>query len=198
MKGEDPRIFIWNGRACFLTWLANSNGDWHHWLVDLDSKFKVQLRIKPWMFHGKNWVPIVCHDHLLILRSLDPLVVLEVDGITGICRCIHGRHNHQAVGEYRGGGCAVCESGMISGFGHRTRHADEHTVFHYSIDTKTWIIRRRDIQVLGVSGMGIIDPTSQWNEYVACCATKGRWSARQPAVHGIFRIEEPCVIPSDQ
>jgi hypothetical protein len=188
--GEDPRLFRWNGRLFVLTWLASSHGDWYHWLVDIETKSKIQLKIVPWIYHGKNWVPVVRDNRLLILRSIDPLVVLNVDEKTGICTCIHGRENQQPIGQYRGGGCAYYKDAVITGFGHRTHEREEHTVFHYTINTNNWTTQMKEVQVWGVTGMGIIDPTSQWDGHVACCATPGSWHRWQPAIHGIFRIAD--------
>src|ERR1700722_14867898 len=77
VEGEDPRLFRWNENLFVLTWLETGRGDWHLWLVDVKSKTKTQLKIEPWIFHGKNWVPVVMNNALYILRSLDPLVVLS-------------------------------------------------------------------------------------------------------------------------
>jgi hypothetical protein len=190
VNGEDPRLFRWGQNLFVLTWMETGQGDWYLWLVDVNAKAKVQLKIQPWMFHGKNWAPFVMGDALYILRSLDPLVVLKVDPVSGTCLCVCGCDSRASIGQYRGGGAAALVDGFVTGFGHRTHGPSLHTVFRYSIDPNHWRIETEEVEVCGAQGMGIVDPTSSWPGFVCICATESFWWQWQPVLHGLFKVEE--------
>jgi hypothetical protein len=171
-----------------LTWFPAPSGDWFIWLLDVQSGEYLQLKIEPWIFHGKNWVPVVVNDELLIIRSLDPAVILSV-GKGGVCSVIHAAGDlRQEIGNYRGGSCDYHAGEAIAGFGHRTHDANCHTIFHYVFNVNNWSLTQQDLEVDGLQGLGIIDPTSAWDDYVGCCATPRGWPRTQFTVHGILRV----------
>jgi glycosyltransferase involved in cell wall biosynthesis len=106
---EDIRLIRWNE-------------DW--WFTGGSSQFNVQhrprivlgrlspegtriehivlLRYDGEQAYEKNWTPFIFDGRLLILYSFDPLVILEADPATGICREIHRSLPPVELRRYRG------------------------------------------------------------------------------------------------
>jgi hypothetical protein len=186
--GEDPRIFSFRGQLYCLTWTYPAKHEWHHWLINLETRERQRLRIEPHIFHGKNWVPLVVNDELCIIRSLDPLMILKADTETGACSIIAGSSsNYHYIGEYRGGSAARYHDGIFEGWGHRTRHREHHTLFHYRFKDRA--MEFTDCEVEGLNEYGIIDPTSQFEDRLIVCATKGSWSEIRPTCHAMLIIQ---------
>lgn len=185
--GEDPRIFEFQGIPYCLYWYYSGYNDWYHYLMNLQTLDTFQLKIEPWIFHGKNWVPVPYGNRLLILRSLQPLVVMEL-GIDGTCTVITGS-SEEAIGEYRGGGNAIVIENKIVGYGHKTLWADCHTLFRYTINMTTWEIVFEDLTTEIPIDFRITDPTSMWENRLVVCATEYRWfDATQRTLNVILEI----------
>lgn len=193
--GEDPRLFHWKNEFWLLTQRYEQfTNDYVNWLVNVESGKRIRLIVDPFIFHGKNWVPVPHGDDLYIIRSLQPLVILKLADENGRCDIWKSDaspdHNQTTeIGERRGGTNAVFRDDCITGYGHFSRTIDLHTVFRYDIYPMFGRVEYTDYEVEGVDGMNVIDPTSFWDGHVVLNATPRRWNGLQPLIQGIFKEE---------
>jgi uncharacterized protein DUF6745 len=183
--GEDPRLFIHGGKAYVLTFLLRGL-DMEYFLVEVETGKRVKL-LHGSQYGGKNWVPVMGQSGLWVIRSVVPLVILEVDPETGQCRTV-ASWDDDAITEYRGGSPAWRRGNQIVGFGHRTHHQHWHSPFHYAISLQDWSIEIRETVMAEPWNRCVVDPTSYWEDRLVCCRTGEGWIKIQPTEHGIFRI----------
>jgi hypothetical protein len=103
--GEDPRLFIHNGRFFALSWqprYSNGIADINQFVVDLQTGSRISLS-HDLNYGGKNWMPVMGHSSLWIIRSIVPLVILEADPATGRCTTVLSWGDEE-ITEFRGGG----------------------------------------------------------------------------------------------
>ena len=186
--GQDPRIFrIDPHNLAFVTWIAAGN-DWHHAAVSLEQNVASPL----WApgYRGKNWLPVVAVGNFYIIRSLDPTILYRMESGKAVER-IGSSWVSDKVGEYRGGSAPVYDAGtgLIEGWGHRTRNGNLHTPFFYTIDPDAKIVYTDVDYPEGLEpGYGIVDPTSQWDDRVVCCCTTHGWNKQHKTFHGLFEV----------
>ena len=187
--GEDPRLFIHNGRFFALSWqprYSNGIADINQFVVDLQTGSRISLS-HDLNYGGKNWMPVMGHSSLWIIRSIVPLVILEADPATGRCTTVLSWGDEE-ITEFRGGGAAWRRGDKIIGFGHRTRNKDWHTPFQFTISLHDASVEIRDAALPEKWNHSVVDPTSFWGDRLVCCRTAKRWEAVQPVEHGIFRV----------
>jgi hypothetical protein len=187
--GEDPRLFYWKGHFWCLSQMFDGYNDYNNYLINLITGERTFLKVEPWIFHGKNWVPVPLEDKLLIIRSLEPLVILEL-GNNGICSIVQSDNSPEYlcttyIGKRRGGTNACLVDGLITGYGHLSETLDKHTVFRYKINQLFKKVRFDSVKTVGFE-TNIMDPTSMWDNKVMVCATDHRWNKTQKTSHYIF------------
>lgn len=179
-KGEDPRTFVFNGKAYSLTWDPNHQEILTYKLVDLIDEKVIDLYIEnvppsPLRVLGKNWMTMQKDGELYILLTIDPEInILHVDIDTGKCTWVTPFENIQRglpISSSRGGTPLIFHEklDMYIGLGHRTHNYERHTPFLYTLskDFKTSVMGE-DIQ----TGKTVVeDPLSIYEEdgKIYCC-----------------------------
>jgi hypothetical protein len=172
--GEDPRLFEYRARPyAYSCLLRRDSSDMQPFLMDIEARRRIPLRIEGDAYMGKNWTPFVHDGSVHFLHTLDPLGCLRCDLDTGLCTWVFhqrpeivprmGWGRSAAFGRRRGGtaGLAVGE-GRYLGFGHLTHNGSHHQPFGWLLDMTSPSIRFFDVG--SPNSTGLADPTS-WHRH---------------------------------
>lgn len=122
---EDCRIFKWKKDWWSTATVRDRHlhGQCETILFNLRTQKECVLRDFENTRHQKNWVPLVTQfDHLLLIYTADPTIVLEVDPNTLACKKIHESEPPFALSHLRGSSQAIpWLQGSLRGSGSRHR-----------------------------------------------------------------------------
>lgn len=194
--GEDPRAFVWRGQPwCLFCQYDAASADWRQFVAPLDSSLGGPREIQHDLeFAGKNWMPTTGdRDTLLIVRSLEPLCVLQLKPDMQ-CQTLIRPTDMRFIGERRGGGAAhaVYLPGdnsddlftSVHGWGHRTCGPDDHRAFEFNLMLEgtgsplCHLLIGKDQSVVDQNWApetGLHDPTGLYNRVVTLCHAKTGW-----------------------
>lgn len=160
--GEDPRLFVLNGRRYVLTQrFITDMKTVEQYVVDVESGSATQYLVsEPDFFYGKNWTPFVYNDKLWIIHCFDPFTLL-CDGKVVVQMPLYGldKSFYDNFTAYRGGtnGMEV-RPGVFVGVGHQTVDKRTHKPFRWELDFNTMTVDISDMDI--PSQNSLCDPTS--------------------------------------
>jgi hypothetical protein len=197
-SGEDPRVFRIDKKLLAWTWSFDGEA-WQHRLLDLENRVAIPITSS---FGGKNFMPFLAGNDVMVIENLYPLVVSRLTDDPGDCKRIIGTgiEASRKIGPYRGGAAATYDRGIVSGFGHYAKSFDIHQPFAFSFD---FTAEHPEVRTKILSCCdAICDPTSQFIDPVfgpclQVCKTTFRWSVTQPVQSLIYQLEPGDEIPKD-